>query len=45
VPSGRFKIPIAITRAVWAETVEAGGTWNPDSDAEILELTGGQSLI
>src|SRR5437867_583782 len=39
-----FKVPVAITRAAWAETVEAGGTWKPDGNGEILELKGGQSL-
>ncbi len=40
-----FKIPIAITRAVWASTIEAGGTWKSDSKGnEILELKGGQSV-
>src|SRR6266478_463512 len=39
-----FKVPIAITCAAWAETVEAGGTWKPDGNGEILELKGGQSL-
>src|SRR6266478_9629543 len=39
-----FKVPVAITRAAWAETVEAGGTWKPTGDGEVLELKGGQSL-
>jgi len=39
-----FKVPVAITRTAWAKTVEAGGTWKPDGDGEILELKGGQSL-
>lgn len=43
-PQAGFKIPAAITRAAWAATIEAGGTWKPDGDGEILELKGGQSL-
>ena len=39
-----FNVPVAITRAAWVETVEAGGTWKPDGNGEILELKGGQSL-
>ncbi len=39
-----FKLPVAITRTAWAKTIEAGGTWKPDGDGEILELKGGQSL-
>jgi hypothetical protein len=39
-----FKVPVAITRAAWAKTIEAGGAWKPHGDAEILELKGGQSL-
>ena len=39
-----FKVPIAITRAAWDKTVEAGGTWKPQGDGEILELKGGQSV-
>ena len=39
-----FKVPVAITRNAWAQTVEAGGSWRPDGDAEVLELKGGQSL-
>src|SRR5438477_5396663 len=39
-----FKVPVAITRAAWAETVEAGGKWTPTDDGERLELEGGQSL-
>jgi len=39
-----FKVPVAITRAAWAQTVEAGGSWKPDGDGEVLELKGGQSL-
>jgi hypothetical protein len=43
-PQAGFKVPVAITRAAWAQTVEAGGTWKPDGDGEVLELKGGQSL-
>jgi len=39
-----FKVPVAITRAAWDKTVEAGGTWKPTDDGEALELKGGQSL-
>jgi hypothetical protein len=39
-----FKVPLAITRAAWAQTIEAGGIWKPDGDGEVLELKGGQSL-
>ena len=39
-----FKVPVAITRTAWAKTVEAGGTWKPHSDGEVLKLKGGQSL-
>jgi len=39
-----FKVPVAITRSAWAKTVEAGGTWKPKGNGEILELKGGQSL-
>ena len=39
-----FKVPVAITRAAWAEAVEAGGSWKQSGNAEILELAGGQSL-
>jgi hypothetical protein len=39
-----FKVPVAITRAAWAKTIEAGGTWKQDGDGEVLELKGGQSL-
>ena len=39
-----FKVPVAITRAAWAKTIEAGGSWKPDGDGEVLELKGGQSL-
>jgi hypothetical protein len=39
-----FKVPVAITRAAWAKTVEAGGTWKADGNGELLELHGGQSL-
>ncbi len=43
-PQAGFKVPVAITRTAWAETVEAGGTWRPAGDGEALELKGGQSL-
>jgi hypothetical protein len=39
-----FKVPVAITRTAWAQTIEVGGTWKPDGDGEVLELNGGQSL-
>lgn len=39
-----FKVAVAMTRTAWAETIEAGGSWKPDGDGEILELKGGQSL-
>ena len=39
-----FKMPIAITRTAWAKAVEAGGSWKPDGEGEVLELQGGQSL-
>jgi hypothetical protein len=39
-----FKVPVAITRTAWAQTVEAGGSWRPTGDGEVLELKGGQSL-
>jgi hypothetical protein len=39
-----FKVPVAITRAAWAKTIEAGGTWKPHGQGEILELKGGPSL-
>ena len=39
-----FKVPVAITRAAWAKTIEAGGSWKRDGEAETLELKGGQSL-
>ena len=39
-----FKVPVAITRTAWAKTIEAGGSWKPDGDGEVLELKGGQSL-
>jgi hypothetical protein len=43
-PQAGFKVPVAITRTAWAKTVEAGGTWKPHGEGEILELKGGQSL-
>ncbi len=39
-----FKVPVAITRTAWAQAIEAGGTWRPDGEGEVLELKGGQSL-
>lgn len=39
-----FKYPLAITRAAWAKTIEAGGTWRREGDGEVLELKDGQSL-
>lgn len=39
-----FKVPVTITRAAWAKTIEAGGTWKREGDGERLELPGGQSL-
>jgi hypothetical protein len=39
-----FKVPVAITRTAWAQTIEAGGSWRPNGDGEVLELKGGQSL-
>lgn len=43
-PQAGFKVPVAITRTAWAKTVEAGGSWKPDGEGEVLELKGGQSL-
>jgi len=43
-PQAGFKVPVAITRTAWAQTIEAGGSWKPDGDGEALELKGGQSL-
>jgi hypothetical protein len=43
-PQLGFKVPVAITRAAWAQTIEAGGTWKPDGGGEVLQLNGGQSL-
>jgi len=43
-PQAGFKVPVAITRAAWAKTIEAGGNWKPDGEGELLELKGGQSL-
>lgn len=39
-----FKVPVAITSATWAQTIEAGGSWRSDGESEVLELKGGQSL-
>jgi hypothetical protein len=53
---GHFKYPVAMTRAAWAATVEAGGKWKPDEEdkdgffpdgseqGESLHLPGGQSV-
>ncbi len=43
-PQAGFKVPVAITRTAWAQAIEAGGTWRPDGEGEVLELKGGQSL-
>ena len=43
-PQAGFKVPVAITRTAWAQTIEAGGSWRPDGEGEVLELEGGQSL-
>jgi hypothetical protein len=43
-PQAGFKVPVAITRATWARTIEAGGTWKSEGDGGVLELKGGQSL-
>src|ERR1035441_10234474 len=43
-PQAGFKVPVAITRAAWAKTIEAGGSWKPDGEGEVLELKRGQSL-
>jgi hypothetical protein len=43
-PQAGFKVPVAITRTAWAQTIEAGGSWRPDGEGEVLELKGGQSL-
>jgi hypothetical protein len=43
-PQAGFKVPVAITRTAWAQAIEAGGSWRPDGDGEVLELKGGQSL-
>jgi hypothetical protein len=43
-PQAGFKVPVAITRTAWARTIEAGGSWKPDGEGEVLELKGGQSL-
>jgi hypothetical protein len=39
-----FKVPVAITRAAWAKTIEAGGSWKREADGETIVLSGGQSL-
>jgi hypothetical protein len=42
-----FKFPVAMTRAAWAESVEAGGTWEAgadDGEGETLKLPGGQDV-
>jgi len=43
-PQAGFTVPVAITRAAWAQTIEAGGSWRTDGEGEVLELKGGQSL-
>jgi hypothetical protein len=43
-PQAGFKVPVAITRTAWAQTIEAGGSWRPNGEGEVLELKGGQSL-
>ena len=43
-PQAGFKVPVAITRTAWAQTIEVGGSWKPDGEGELLELKGGQSL-
>jgi hypothetical protein len=43
-PQAGFKVPVAITRTAWAKTIEAGGSWRPDGEGEVLELKGGQSI-
>jgi len=43
-PQAGFKVPVAITRTAWAKTIEAGGSWKPEGEGEVLELKGGQSL-
>jgi hypothetical protein len=43
-PQAGFKVAVAITRTAWAQTIEAGGSWRPDGEGEVLELKGGQSL-
>ena len=39
-----FLLPVAITRAAWAETVECGGEWKSEGDGDVLHLPGGQSV-
>jgi hypothetical protein len=39
-----FRVPVAITRAAWAQTIEPGGCWKPHGEGQVLELPGGQSL-
>jgi hypothetical protein len=44
---GCFLYPVALTRAAWAETVEAGGRWQEcraDDSGETLVLCGNQSV-
>jgi hypothetical protein len=43
-PQAGFKVPVAITRAAWAKTIEAGGTWSSEGEGEVLDLKGGQSV-
>ena len=44
-PQAGFKVPVAITRTAWAKTIEAGRTWKPDGDGEILELNFGSCRL
>jgi hypothetical protein len=39
-----FKYSVAMKRAAWAATIEAGGTWRADGDGESLTLPGGQDV-
>ena len=43
-----FKYPLAMSRAAWAETIEAGGEWvdepNGDGSSQVLRLPGCQSI-
>lgn len=35
-PQAGFKVPVAITRTAWAQTIEAGGSWKPDGEVKSL---------